>query len=116
MSLWQKFQIIHITSKHGPIRTLFEKSWLWVINLALRTRTPGGRVVGSMRTTADKGQKLAKCCGRLLWMAPNINNTMHITYMHGVNLAFTLYIVQCTATCTTYLQLQYLTHFIGFGA
>ena len=65
---WQKFQIIHITSKNGPIRTLFGKSWLWVINLALRT--PGE---GSMRTTADKGgggQKLAKFCGRLLWMAP----------------------------------------------
>ena len=43
-----------MTSKNGPIRTLFEKSWLWVINLALRTRTPGGRGVGSMRTTADK--------------------------------------------------------------
>ena len=45
-----------MTSKNGPIRTLFEKSWLWVINLALRTRTPGGRGVGSMRTTADKGE------------------------------------------------------------
>ena len=34
---------------------------------------PGGRGVGSMRTTADKGeggQKLAKFSGRLLWMSP----------------------------------------------
>ena len=33
----------------------------------------GGEGVGSMRTTVDKGggvQKLAKFCGRLLWMAP----------------------------------------------
>ena len=38
-----------------------------------------GRVVGSMQTPVDKevkgGQKLAKSCGCLLWMAPNINNT-----------------------------------------
>ena len=53
-----------MTSKNEPIRTLFEESWLWVINLALRTRTPGGRGVGSMQTTVNKG-------GRLLWMAPN---------------------------------------------
>ena len=34
-----------------------------------------GRGLGSMRTTADKGgggEKLAKFCGRLLWMAPKI--------------------------------------------
>ena len=40
-----------MTSKNGPIRTLFEESWLWVINLALRTRTPGGR---GGRLNADK--------------------------------------------------------------
>ena len=40
-----------MTSKNGPIRTLFEESWLWVINLALRTRTPRGRGV---RLNADK--------------------------------------------------------------
>ena len=62
-----------MTSKNGLIRTLFEESWLWVINLALRT--PGERGVGSMQTTVDKGeggQKLAKFCGCLLWMASNI--------------------------------------------
>ena len=42
-------------SKNGPTRTLFEKSRLWVINLALRMLTPGGRGEDSMRTTADKG-------------------------------------------------------------
>ena len=51
--LMAKFQIIHITSKNGPIRTLFEKSWLWVINLALRTRTPGGRGVKNWQNFAD---------------------------------------------------------------
>ena len=62
MSWWQKFQIIHITSKNGPIRTLFEKSWL--------TDADARGGVGSMRTRGEGGQKLAKFCGRLLWMAP----------------------------------------------
>ena len=38
----------------------FEKSWLWVINLALRTRTLGGRGVGSMRTSGGGGSKIGK--------------------------------------------------------
>ena len=34
-----------MTFKNGLIRTLFEESWLWVINLALRT--PGGDNAGA---------------------------------------------------------------------
>ena len=38
-------------------------------------KRPEGRRVSSIRTPADnggrEGQKLAKSCGRLLWMAPN---------------------------------------------
>ena len=57
MSWWQKLQIIHMTSKNGPIRTLFEESWLWVINLALRTRTPGGRLQCGQLWTRGVGVK-----------------------------------------------------------
>ena len=36
-------------------------------------KRPGGGGVGQcrhLRTTGEGGQKLAKSCGRLLWMAP----------------------------------------------
>ena len=58
--------------KMGQLEHFFEKSWLWVINLAYGRGRPGG----GGRLNADNcgqgggGQKLAKFCGRLLWMAP----------------------------------------------
>ena len=56
-------------------------------------RTPnvrgGGRAVDSIRTTGGGGQKLAKSCGRLLWMAPN--DIVHcIMYIHNVVYIFVI--------------------------
>ena len=54
-------------------------------------QTSGGRAVDLIRIPADNrgGQKLAKSCGRLLWMTPN--DIVHcIMYIHNVVYIFVI--------------------------
>ena len=93
-----------MTSKNGLIRTLFEESWLWVINLALRT--PGGRGVGSMQTTVEKGEGGVK----------NWQNFADVFYgwpLTFISIHYTIYIILwkemliiCTINTNTTLLLK----------